>query len=90
MDQRRGHVNEFGAQLDIQLHGALHVFQVLLRDGGDGDVVDVDLLLADEIEQQVQRTIVLLQVKIKRGCHFPIEYQPRQRAESFGSQLNLD
>ena len=46
--------------------GALHVLQILLRDGGDGDVVDVDLLLADQVEQQIQRPVVLLQVKIQR------------------------
>ena len=25
---------------------------------GDGDVVDVDVLLADEVEQQIKRTVV--------------------------------
>ncbi len=75
VDQRRGHVDELGAQLDVQFHGALHVFQILLRDGGNGDVVDVDLLFANQVEQQVERTIVLLQVEIKRRGHCLIEYQ---------------
>ena len=46
--------------------GLLHVLQVLRRDGGDGDVVDVDLLLADQVQQQVERTLVVLQVDIQR------------------------
>ena len=66
VDQGGGHVDELGAQLDVQLESALHVLEILLRDGGNGDVVDVDLLLADQVEQQVERPIVLLQVKIQR------------------------
>jgi hypothetical protein len=32
-------------------------------------------LLADQIEQQVERAIILFQMKVQRGCHFHIEYQ---------------
>ncbi len=65
MDQRRGHVDELGAQLDVQFQGALHVLQILLRDGGNRDVVDVDLLFADQVQQEIERPVVLLQMKIQ-------------------------
>src|SRR5271157_497896 len=32
--------------------------QVLLGDFGDRDVVDIDVLLADEVEQQIERAVV--------------------------------
>ena len=38
----------------------LDVFQVLLGDAGDGDVVNVDVLLANEVEQQIERAFVHL------------------------------
>ena len=57
--------------------GPLHVFEVLRRDLRDGDVVDVDLLLADQVQQQVERAVVVFQVKIQRGRHFYLEYQGR-------------
>jgi hypothetical protein len=34
------------------------VGEKLRGDFGDGDVVDVDVLLADEVEQQVERAVV--------------------------------
>jgi len=44
----------------------LQVFQVLIGDGGDGDITDVDLLPADEIEQQIERTLIFFQVNVQR------------------------
>jgi len=44
----------------------LHVFEVLGGDGGNGDVVDVDFLLSDEVQQQVQRSLVMLQANVQR------------------------
>ena len=67
MDQRGGHVDELGAEFDVEFGGVLHVLQILLRDGSDGDVVDIDFLLADEVEQQIERAVVLREVKIQRG-----------------------
>ncbi len=39
---------------------ALDVPQVLRRDLRDRDVVDVDVLLANQVEQQVERAVVQL------------------------------
>jgi hypothetical protein len=66
MDQGRRHVDEFRAQVDIHLARLVHVRQVLLRNGGDWDVLDLDLLLADQVQQQVERPVILLQLEIER------------------------
>src|SRR6185503_14127734 len=43
-----------------------HVLPVLARDGGNGDVVDVHLVLLDEVEQQVERALELGQPDARR------------------------
>ncbi len=53
MDQGRRHVDELRAQIDIHFARFVHILQVLRGDGRDGDILDVDLLLADQIQQQV-------------------------------------
>ena len=66
MDQGRRHVDEFGAQIDIHFPRLIHEFQILRGDGRDGDVFDIDLLLADQVQQQVERSLILFQVKTER------------------------
>jgi hypothetical protein len=75
MDQRRGNVDEHRAELHVHLRRLLDVVQVLVRDLRDWNVLDVDLLLADQIQQQVERSIVLFQVEIKRRSHYLSEYR---------------
>src|SRR5581483_3909244 len=58
VDQDRGHVDELGGDVDVEFAEAFHVRQVLGGDFRDGDVVDVNVLLADEIEQEVKGAIV--------------------------------
>ena len=65
MNQCRRHVDKFSAQIHVHLAGLLHVRQVLGSDGRDGDVLDVDLLFADEIEQQIEGAFVVLQVDVE-------------------------
>ena len=55
LHQRRGHHQEIPGQVDIEALEHLHVSQVLLGDPGNGDVVDIDLFFADQIQQQIQR-----------------------------------
>ena len=57
MNERRRHVNELAAQLHVESDSPLHVLQILRGDGSDGDIVDVDLLLADQIQQQIQGSL---------------------------------
>src|SRR5256885_11595132 len=44
--------------VDIQLAQLLNIGKILRRDLRDGNVVDVDILLADEVEQQIERAFV--------------------------------
>jgi len=66
MDEGRRHVNEFGPKLHVEFHRLLNIVEILRRDGSDGNVVDIDLLLADKVEQQVKRTLVMLQAYVQR------------------------
>ena len=65
VDQGGRHVDELGAQIDVHFARLFHEFQILGSDGSDGDVFDVDLLLADQVQQQVQRSLILLQMEIE-------------------------
>src|SRR5207245_3528457 len=50
--------NEFARHVDIQLLKQVEIVEVLFSDLGNGNVVDIDLLLADQVEQQVERAFV--------------------------------
>ena len=71
VDQGGRHVDEFGAQIDIHFTRFVHVLEVLRRDGGDRDVLDFNLLFADQVQQQIERPIVLLQMEIEWRRHYP-------------------
>ena len=58
MDEQRGHVDELAGGVDVGLLEVVGVVEELAGDAGDGDVVDVDVLLADEVEQEVERAVV--------------------------------
>jgi hypothetical protein len=55
LHQRGGHDQEIARQIDVESLEDLDVLQVLVGDLGDGDIVDIHLFLADEIEQQIER-----------------------------------
>src|SRR6201996_1505274 len=58
VDEQRGGVDELAGGVDV---GLLQVARVLEELGGDArhrDVVDVDVLLADEVEQEVEGAVV--------------------------------
>ncbi len=58
VDEERGHVDELAGCVDVDLLEVVGVLEELAGDAGDGDVVDVDVLLADEVEQKVERAVV--------------------------------
>ncbi len=60
VDEQRGGVDEVSGHVHVAGAELIDVGQKLRRDFGDGDVVDIDVLLADEIEQQVERAVVNL------------------------------
>ena len=61
MDERRRHHQELARDVEVQLLHQVDVLEILLRDRGDRDVVDVDLVLLDEVQQQVERALELLE-----------------------------
>jgi len=63
-DERGGHVQEICGDVDVQLFELVEVVQILTGDFGDGDVVDVHLLLADQVEQQIERAFVGFDVHV--------------------------
>jgi hypothetical protein len=57
VDEEGGDEQELGLPVEIDPLLAVEVLQVIPGDRGDGDVVDVDLLLPDEEEEQVERAL---------------------------------
>ena len=57
LGQDRGHHQVFGGQLEAQVLHHADVFDVLARDLGDRDVEDVEVLAADQVQQQVERAL---------------------------------
>src|SRR5581483_4060346 len=62
VDQRRGEDEEIPGHGDVEFLHQLEVFQILLRDLGDGDVVDVNFVFPDQVKQQVERPLKRLQL----------------------------
>ena len=65
MDQGRRHKHKLRADIEIHLARLFEISQILRRDGGDRDIADVDLLLADQIEQKVERALVMVEMNVK-------------------------
>jgi segregation and condensation protein A len=61
VDQRRRHHQELSGDVEVQLLHQIDVLDVLRGDKRDGNVVDVDLVLLDQMQQQVERTLEVLQ-----------------------------
>ena len=58
MNQHGRHVDEFGRDVNIQFPQLFDVGQILCGDFRDRNIVDIDVLLANQIQQQVERTLV--------------------------------
>ena len=58
VDEQRRRVDELAGHVHVAGLELVHIGQELRGDLGDGDVVDVDVLLADEVEQQIERAVV--------------------------------
>src|SRR5690606_25804577 len=60
--QRRRHHQELAGPVQVQVRQVLDRGQVLLGDPRDGDVVDVHLFPADQVQQQVEGALEVGQV----------------------------
>ena len=70
MDQSGLHIDELGAQIDIHFARLIQILQVLRRNGCDWDILDIDLLGADQVQQQIEGPVILCQVEIERRRHY--------------------
>ena len=64
--EHRGHQQVFARQLELQVGHQLDVLHVLARDLGDRDVEDVEVLPADQVQQQVERTFERFEEHLQR------------------------
>jgi hypothetical protein len=66
VDEGGRHHHELAGHVEVHLLHQVQVLHVPARDGRDGDVVDVDLVAADQVQEQVERTLELLQLDLRR------------------------
>ena len=66
LGQRRGHHQVLAGELELHFLHQLDVLHVLARDLGDRDVEDVEVLPADQVQQQVERTFERLEEHLER------------------------
>ncbi len=69
VDEGRRHHEELSRDVEIQLLHQRDEAEVLLGDERDGDVVDVHLVLANEVDQQVERPLERIEldpVRVRR------------------------
>ena len=57
VNQRRRHYQELSRHVEIQVLHERDVAQVLLGDERDRDVVDVQLALANQVQEQIERSL---------------------------------
>ena len=58
VNQQRGHVDELARRVHVGLLQLMRVVEKLAGDARNRNVVDVDVLLADQVEQQIERPVV--------------------------------
>jgi len=58
VNQNRSHVDELGRDVHVQLAQFFYVRQILAGDSPDGNIVDINILLANQVKQQVERPFV--------------------------------
>ena len=66
LGQRRGHHQVFAGELELHAAHHVDVRHVLARDLGDRDVEDVEVLAADQVQQQVERAFERLEEHLQR------------------------
>ena len=63
-------LDELRPDVHIEFPGLVEIGQILLCYLRDRDIPNVDLLLADQIQQQVERAFVLVEAELEGGrCH---------------------
>ena len=65
LNQHAGHGEELAHLAHVQLLQDLQVLQILVGDQRDGDIDDFHLMLADQVEEQVQRAAEDVEIDVK-------------------------
>src|SRR5213080_1493899 len=65
LDQLGRHHQEITGHGEVQFLHQLQVTKILVRDAGDRDVVDIDLLLANQVEEKIERSFKVAQRDLK-------------------------
>src|SRR5512134_2474814 len=76
VQEGRRHDEEFARNVQVQRLHRVEIGQVLLRDPRDRDVMDIELVLADQVQQEVERPLEDLEA----------DRDPRSRVGRFRSQ----
>ncbi len=80
LGEQRGHHEILGGEFPLQRGHQLDVLHVLAGDLGDFDVEDVEVLAADQIQQQIERTFERLEKYFERiGRDVQVGRQLRER-----------
>ena len=58
VDEQRCGVDELAGDVDVRAFELVDIGQELGGDAGNRDVVDVDVLLADEVKEEVERSVI--------------------------------
>ena len=66
--ERGGHHDELARHVEIELAHEVEVLHVLLGDAPDRDVVDLQLLAADEIQKQIKGPLENFEVHLVVFC----------------------
>src|SRR5690625_3547399 len=80
LDEQCRHEQVFSSQLQVVPANLLHIRQILLRDFGHGNVEHVEILLAYEVEEEVERPFESFEEDFERlGRNIQIVRQIEQR-----------
>jgi nucleotide-binding universal stress UspA family protein len=80
LDEHRRHQQVLGRELELRAPHHLDVAQVLARELRHRDVEHVHVLLADQVEQQVERSLEGLEEHLERlGRDVEVDRQRRER-----------
>ena len=55
-DQRGHHLDKFTGDFQVENLHQVDIFQIFPGDVGDGDIVDIDLVLPDKVQEQIEGT----------------------------------
>ena len=61
MNQRRSHHKIIAGNIEVELLHQFDRVEILLRDEGDRDVMDAQLVLLDEVQQEIERPLELFE-----------------------------